>query len=58
MSWNITDCFHFAFSWAFFTFLAVHYAHMKTPALNREIASYTTERNLTVVPWYDSSFKF
>jgi hypothetical protein len=40
--------------WLFFmSFLAVHYAYVKTPGQYREIAS----SHYHAKPWYDASFK-
>lgn len=50
---KMTDFFTFAFCFVFFSFLAVHFAHMKTPATERSIAS----QHETIKPWYDSSWK-
>jgi len=52
----------------FFSFLAVHFAHMKIPAQGRGIASTDAKiqswhdltpmsQTQTVRPWYDASFK-
>ncbi len=38
----------------FFTFMAFHYAYMKTPSLDRSIASYKTIPQ----PIYDASWKY
>ncbi len=54
MTWNFTSFFKCCFFFSFFTFMAVHYAHMKSPSQYREIASMQTH----VKPWYDASFKY
>lgn len=54
MTYKITDFFTHAFVFMFMSFLAVHYAHMKTPSQERHIAS----QELQVRPWYDASWKY
>ncbi|MFP5386129.1 MAG: hypothetical protein ACLGHN_08630 [Bacteriovoracia bacterium] len=49
---KVTTFFTFCFSFMFWTFMAVHYGHMKTPTEGRGIASTPETR-----PWYDASFK-
>jgi hypothetical protein len=41
------------FFFCFFTFMAVHYAYMKTPPLDRSIASFKEQPK----PVYDASWK-
>ncbi len=53
MTWNFQNVFNTAFCWVFCCFLAVHFAHMKTPSQNREIANFKPVAS----PVYDSSFK-
>ena len=53
MTDHFKSYFQFVFLFTFFSFLGVHYAHMKTPSLSREIASQSP----TVVPWYNAGFK-
>lgn len=45
----------FAFFFIFFNFLAVHYAHMKTPGQDRYVAS---QQSWSSKPWYDASWKY
>lgn len=54
MTWNFQNVFNCAFTWVFCCFLAVHFAHMKSPSQGREIASHKP------VPavYYDASFKY
>jgi len=54
MTCKFTTFFTHTFFFVFFTFLAVHYAHMKTPSQYREIASFQQQAQ----PWYDASFKY
>jgi hypothetical protein len=53
MTWNFSSVLACCFCFVFFSFLAVHHAHMKTPTQYREIASSKP----TVHPMYDASFK-
>lgn len=50
---KVSSFFTFAFFFVFFNFLAVHYAHMKTPAQDRGLASESQVQK----PWYDASWK-
>lgn len=50
---KITSFFAFCCFFAFWTFMVVHYAHMKTPFQTREVASWAHP----VKPMYDASFK-
>lgn len=54
MTWNIQTWFTYAFCFVFFNFLAVHYAHMKSPGQTREIASHVK----IAEPWYNASYKY
>ena len=54
MKCNFTSFFTHFFFFSFFTFMAVHYAHMKSPSQYREIASQQKSTH----PWYDASFKY
>lgn len=53
MGHKVTSFFSFCFLFAFWTFMVVHYAHMKTPGQYREVASWSQPAK----PWYDASFK-
>lgn len=53
MTWNFSTFLSYAFAFFFFSFLAVHYAHMKTPPQYRGIAS----QHAVVQPMYDANFK-
>jgi hypothetical protein len=53
MTCKVSSFFTFAFFFVFFNFLAVHYAHMKTPGQDRGLAS----EHQVVKPWYDASWK-
>lgn len=55
MTWKFHSFATFAFVFFFSSFLAVHYAVMKTPSPSREIASFG---KAPVQPWYDASFKY
>jgi hypothetical protein len=50
---KVTAFFTSCFCVMFWSFLAVHHAHMKTPGQGRDIAS----SKVTVKPWYDASYK-
>ncbi len=52
MSW--TSFCSKTFFFAFFAFLAVHFAYVKTPALDRSVAS----QHETVRPMYDAAWKY
>jgi len=54
MSEKFTAFFLGSFFCCFFTFMAVHYAYMKTPSLDRSIASFKEVPK----PWYDASWKY
>ena len=54
MTSKVTTFFVFSFCFMFWTFMAVHHAHMKTPSQSRGIASWT---QTSVHPWYDASYK-
>lgn len=56
MTCNISTFVTYTCAFFFFSFLAVHYAHMKTPAHSRQMASY--EFKLNKRPSYDASFKY
>lgn len=51
---KVSSFFTFCFVFAFWTFMAVHHAHMKTPAEGRGIASYKIAPDK---PMYDASWK-
>lgn len=53
MTWKFSDFCAFGFFFFFSAVMAYHYAYMKTPALDRSVASHTT----VIKPWYDASFK-
>lgn len=53
MTSHFTTFWTWCFCFVFFSFLAVHFAHMKAPGQSREIASYHAQAK----PWYDASFK-
>ncbi|HXH30346.1 MAG TPA: hypothetical protein VNJ01_06015 [Bacteriovoracaceae bacterium] len=53
MTWNFKAWFTHFFFFSLFTFMAVHFAHMKSPSQYREIASQQKSAH----PWYDASFK-
>jgi hypothetical protein len=53
MTWKYADFATRCFCFAFLSFLAVHYAHIKTPGQYRGLAS----DKALVHPWYDASFK-
>ena len=54
MTYKVTSFFTWCFCFAFWTFMVVHYTHMKTPSQYREIASASSQET----PWYDASYKF
>jgi len=51
MTWK--SFFTASFFFFFFSFMAVHFAYMKTPTQDRSVASYSHH----VKPWYDASWK-
>ena len=55
MTCKFSDFFSLSFGFVCCCFLAVHFAHMKTPTSVREIASHET---YVAKPWYDASFKY
>lgn len=54
MTFSFSGCVKFCFGFVFFSFLAVHFTHMKMSPQTREIAS----SQVKVTPWYDASFKY
>ncbi|MGE3608728.1 MAG: hypothetical protein AB7I27_03995 [Bacteriovoracaceae bacterium] len=54
MTFSWQSCFTYLFCFFCFSFLALHYASIKTPGQFREIASYSSQ----LKPWYDASWKF
>lgn len=54
MSYKFTNFCTWAFTFVFFSFLAVHFAHMKSPGQYRGVASSQE----VVKPWYNASFKY
>jgi hypothetical protein len=54
MTWNLQTVWTYAFCFCLFSFLAIHFAHMKTPTQFREIASHHS----VVKPAYDASWKY
>ncbi|HXH76422.1 MAG TPA: hypothetical protein VNJ08_15730 [Bacteriovoracaceae bacterium] len=54
MTWNFSTVISYTFAFFFFSFMAVHFAHMKTPSQYREIASHSSAAKH---PWYDAGFK-
>ena len=54
MNFSVASFFTSCFCFAFLSFLAVHYTHMKAPSQNREIANWVTPAPI----WYDASYKF
>ncbi len=53
MTHKLTSYFTSVFCFMFWSFLAVHYTHMKSPNQNREIASWKQAPK----PFYDASYK-
>jgi hypothetical protein len=54
MTDKFSSFFTASFFFCFFTFMALHYAYMKTPAQDRSIASESEMSK----PWYDASWKY